>query len=716
MALLLFLLPLCASGKALSIHYEHSADSLVRRAIQWGDSSEVGEYNASLYVKGNIEVQRRNFTLDWIPNMPHFKRGVKEYLMEMYYDVQYTREGSYCYELKSSQGTFHRTGDVWESITDFFQSDLFAPTLFAGKNLSPLNLEGYNYYRYRFDSVFVANEDTCYKITFAPKLKSILLFTGGYFIVSASHSKVLEACLKGWNEQCDYEVFFDMDKGRTLCSLPSLIDIKVRYHFLWNKVRFHFMGAYLYHSVADESEEASIRQNHSYDLTNLYFIGNGNQNRVEQPMEKFRPVKLSRADEKIYKEYSKQNKSDSVFIRPHRSSWATNFLLNAGEALISSHSIDFSQDTRFRLSPVISPSYLSYSSNTGVSYKLMTDLFSTFKDNRTIKIRPQMGYNFKLNEFYWKIDNHFNYLPSRMGSLDLSVGNGNRIYSSDVLDDIKSMSDSDRYDLSSLRADYFRDFYVKFTHSIELSNGLLFSAGASYHIRTQADSPFVDDKKKTTASLDPTHVLKKAYRSFAPHFSLQWTPGQYYYREGGQKKYLYSHYPTFIFDWEQGIDGILGSDGNYSRFETDVQYSLPLGTVSKLFLRAGGGAFFKQKHIYFVDYSFFSHSNLPTERNDEIGGVFQLLDSRWYNAANNYARANATYESPFFLLHHIFRNTSFIQSERIYFNALCISHLLPYIEWGYGLETPYFDAGLFVSNQNGQFHSVGFKFTLTFFN
>ena len=35
---------------------------------------------------------------------------------------------------------------------------------------------------------------------------------------------------------------------------------------------------------------------------------------------------------------------------------------------------------------------------------------------------------------------------------------------------------------------------------------------------------------------------------------------------------------------------------------------------------------------------------------DDIGGVFQLLDGRWYNSSRKYIRGHLTYEAPFLLL------------------------------------------------------------------
>ena len=133
-------------------------------------------------------------------------------------------------------------------------------------------------------------------------------------------------------------------------------------------------------------------------------------------------------------------------------------------------------------------------------------------------------------------------------------------------------------------------------------------------------------------------------------------------------------------------------------------------------MRFGAGGYFYTKDVYFVDYSFLKSNNLPVERSEELGGVFQLLDSEWYNAANKYVRANFTYESVYVSLQKLFPLVKLFQNEYIYYNVLFLSKLCPYMEVGYGVATPYLDMGLFISSQNAQLHKVGYKIAFSLFS
>ena len=136
---------------------------------------------------------------------------------------------------------------------------------------------------------------------------------------------------------------------------------------------------------------------------------------------------------------------------------------------------------------------------------------------------------------------------------------------------------------------------------------------------------------------------------------------------------------------------------------------------ARLYLRAGGGGFFHTDDLYFADYAFLRENNLPVERSDELGGVFQLLGSEWYNAANKYFRAHATYESPFFVIQRLLPKFRIIENERLYINMLFMSHLMPYTELGYGVDTPYVDVDFFVSAKDARIFSLGYKITVSLF-
>lgn len=374
-----------------------------------------------------------------------------------------------------------------------------------------------------------------------------------------------------------------------------------------------------------------------------------------------------------------------------------------GDALISSYDIDISKVGNITCSPLINPLLVSYSHRNGISYRQEFKYNKLFHDGRLLHIVPQIGYNFTKKELYAKMDAEYVYNPMKHGSVSVNVGNGNRIYSSLVLDQLKEMPDS-LFSFDGLELDYFKDVYLNISHNIEIINGLTLWTGVAMHWRYAAEStPEVASR------------VRLKYNSFAPRLRVEWTPGMHYYINGNRKVNVGSSYPTFLIDYERGIK-IMKNSGEYERFEFSAEQKIRVRDLHTIAYHLGGGFFTNQNDMYFVDYVNFANRNLPQGWNDDIGGTFQMLDGRWYNASRHYFRGNMTYETPFLLLYPVSRLLSFIQKERVYAGILFMPHLNPYLELGYGIGTHLFDFGVFVGNEKGKFTSVGCKFTFELFN
>ena len=391
--------------------------------------------------------------------------------------------------------------------------------------------------------------------------------------------------------------------------------------------------------------------------------------------------------------------------------------------------MDLNNYGRLRCSPLINPFMFGYSALNGLSYRQQLRYNRLFSGDRRLQIAPGAGYNFKQKEFYWQVRSSFDYYPRKGASLSLEFGNGNRVYNSAILDELKDIPDS-IFDVSKLRLNYYKDLFLTMRHRWEIVNGLTLDLNLSMHRRTDTakgkftvidsgTSPTPEPGEPSTSPEVDTDVLDKlphVYNSFAPGIRLSWTPGQYYYMSGNRKVNLPSKYPTISLDWERGITGVLPNSNKYERFEVDFQHTISLGLMRDFYYRLGWGAFTEQDGIYFIDFANFRRTNLPTGWNDDFGGVFQLLDRYWYNSSRKYFRGHITYEAPFLLIPHLNKISQYVLNERLYFGALFVPRLKPYIELGYGIGTHIFDFGFFAGFENWKYKEVGVKFTFELFN
>ena len=681
------------------------ADSLMRVLSRRIAANEfaVGEASGTLYVRQEVDIEKKNLGLNFIPGMACFDRDEHHYLSELCYDVRFFKYAMPAIRRRASVTTHrHGSGEI-ERVLLFMHPNLFAEKILEEGYLSPLHPQNIKYYRYSADTLY-DDKNGCVKVSFVHRFDNIKLLESGWVLLAPDCS-VRAFSANGWDEQCTFSVLYVMGNDSLQRNLATDVSLSVDYNFAGNKFKVNAEGRFLFDTVlpvADARQRVSkynIAVASSEDLPDEKI-----DDRIGY-VASMRRQPLSLADSLFY--YEK-----GVFGALHEAKKnssandAVGWLWDVGDRMISSHSLEWNGG-RVRVSPLINPSYLSYSTGRGLSYKMALNLTSATKRGEELSLRPMAGYNFKQGAFYWDVDGRYLYSPRRLGTVRIDVGSGNRTYSSEALNRIEKIA-ADSLNFEDLDLGYFRNFYVNISHSHEIANGIELLGGFNYHRRTLIGSG--GDR------LEASGVgLKRRYTQFAPHIRLTWHPGMYYYIKGTRKVNIGSRLPRFSFDIEQGVDGVLGSSGTYTRAELDVQYNFKINESDALFLRAGGGGFFYTKNTYFVDYAFLRHNSLPVDRSDELDGVFQLLDSEWYNAANKYFRTNVTYLSPFFVLQRILPRVNFIKNERLYLNMLFISHLTPYSEFGYGVGTPYIDLGLFVCGKNHQFHKIGFRVNVSLF-
>ena len=703
------------------------ADSVMERVIFFAPFYEkiIEEYRAELYIKGTVDIRKKNHLMRYIPTMFRLRKGVKRYMMETHNDLHFTAPDIYDQKVKAAIGT---AAELWEldgRLPEYLHLNVYQPTLLYDKLVSPLSPQAPKYYRYRVDSVIGDLHNRAYRIRFMPRSSSYQL-VGGYLVVTADVWSVREMRFAGRSEMMRINCLVRMGEvGEADEFLPVSYELDASFRFLGNRMDASYEASLSYNHIQQRNEAMPPRRQakNRYDLTESYTLTT-DTNAYQRDTTYFhtvRPYPLTVDEQQLYRDFYLYR--DTVGRhRPKRK--PLEFWGQVGDALISRYTVDMDKLGSLRCSPLINPFLLSYGGS-GVSYRQDFKYNRFFSGDRLLRIVPRVGYNFTRREFYWRVRGNFLYCPKKRASIAVDVGNGNRVYSSAVLNELKQMPDS-LFNFSRFQLDYYRDLYLKVNHSWEALNGLTIDLGFSGHRRTavrgrSAESYPVIPPAGIGGTLpeDVAEVLsrlKRVYNTFAPHVRLTWTPGQYYYLNGDRKVNLYSHYPTISVDWERGVKGLFNSTGNYERWEVDVQHNVPLGPLRDLYLRMGWGSYTKQKSLFFVDFANFRRSNLPVGWNDEIGGVFQLLDGRWYNSSRRYLRTHVTYESPFLLIPYLGHLRQHVLNERIYLNLLAVPHLKPYVEVGYGIGTHIFDLGGFASFANGKFQEVGCKFTFELFN
>lgn len=699
-------------------------DSILNNIFEFSPfySKIVDEYKADLYLKGRVQVHKSNKLVRYIPSMFRLEKGVNDYIIESLSEMHYTAPDIYNRKVKAMSSTFPRNKGELTDLTDFLNMNIYSSSIMTDKLLSPLDKESAKYYTYILDSIVGNPDNQTFKIRVIPKFKGTQL-VNGYIWVSDEIWTIREVYFEGKFDMIEFKLRNIMGEEGDEEFLPVKLNLDINFKFMGNHLEMNADAWVKYNMVQfyKGGKRRKSQKKHSHDLTEFYQLtSDSTQMTTDKEMfNTLRPIPLLPEEDSLYHQY--QLRQDTIkLVQPieHKEKKSAEFWGQLGDVLISSYNVNLAGLGSVKCSPLINPVMLDYSHSRGISYRQRFKFNKLFPDDKLLRIVPQVGYNFTKKELYVKGDLEFQYLPEKLGGIEISAGNGNRIYSSVVLDKLKALPDSS-FNFNEMELDYFKDVYLNVFHNIEPVNGLFIKAGVSVHWRHLMDKTRLQLKDFMTQAgggmlqdLD----IRSEYNSFAPRIRIEWTPSLYYYMNGRRKMNVGSSMPTFILDYERGFKGVFNSNDEHERVEFDVQQKIKLNQIRTISYRAGFGLFTKKDNIYFVDFVNFSRSNLPEGWNDEIGGTFQLLDRRWFNSSRQYWRGHVAYESPFILLRPFNRWLGMIQQERLYGGLLFMPHLNPYVELGYGIGTHIFDAGVFVSSINGKFDTVGFKFTFELFN
>ncbi len=675
---------------------------------------EIGRYESEMYLKFTVDNERRNVGMRLIPFIGKQEKGKRSYLGESIVRYSYTAPGI----TDRKEIAFYCTMPYIHSLQDVFIADanvsVYAPTLLRDRLLSPLNRKNKAFYKYRKTGSYSTDGKRIVRIRIVPKVFNMQLVKGYMDVVEESGRVKTFHCEYNYNTQRS-EATVEMGEKGLESLLPKKMDIISGFRFLKNSSQYRLHVDFKYGTIEPynkEDAEKTLGRN-GHDLTYMYKL-NTDSTATEHSPDYFgqkRTARLTAKEDSILQAYiGRQAANDTALAAKNTEQHKRNKGKNFEDMFLGSHYLHFGLHKLVRIPPVVSPSMLEWSNRKGLSLKTKLQFRSEQENGRSLFSNLHLGYNFKQKEFYWKTPTYILFAPKHNGTLHLEAGNGNRIYNSTQAEEVRERLSKDmRYDsllnvFNRYAFNYYNDLYAKAALSYELLNGLKTKLGFVYHERKLIG--WNEEAGK--------NGIDKRYRSMAPNAYVEWTPGQYYYREGHSKKTLFTKWPTFSAEYEKGITA-LNCHNKYERCEFEAKYKLDLHALRKIYLRIGGGFYTDRSNTHFVDYSNFHYSSLPNSWNDNMNGQFESLDSRWYNESEYYARTCASYESPMLLFSCFKPMTKYVKRERIYCNLLSVHALNPYTEIGYSIATHLFDIGLFVGSANKKALSFGWSFALKIF-
>ncbi len=666
-------------------------------------ATAVSRYETEIYIKGRTEILKKNALIRYANRIFPVDRRNSDMLFEMVTDTRYDAPNNFQHTIKAIHGNSIPDSKKQDEVLTFLNINIYSPIVYNDAIIMPVARNSYRYYNFNIEHVDTTSGTPLYQIRFLPKQWTQKLVCGDMWVRDGSWT-IEKIDFNGRVQFAQFNISLEFGNGANLI-IPERSKLNLRYQVLGNVVETNYHIAYRFREIEWVVEDHFQSKWKPLDLTQYYTLTMDSVPILHDTAywKKERDVPLTAEEEKTLHRVSPQ-------IAPLDTGTMKRYI-DITEQLTSSMRLDYGE-TRIRYSGFLNPAQLGYSARNGVTYKQRLRINKTYANGQSFYFRPEIGFVFKRKEIFFKVYGDWQYKPEKKGGISILVANGNDGYSSEMMKTINEHLKDSAFTFDDLQLNYFRHYYVDIKNHIELSNGFLFNAGLAYHSHVPVEKAVIDPGDEVK------EIINHTYNDFVPTLGFIYTPRQFYRMIGKQKEYVYSYYPTFSVELARAIPGVLNSSSDFGRAEMDIQQSLPMGLLKQFSYHLSGGTYFNfnSEQAYFADFTYFTRRNFPDSWNDQIGGVFNLLGSEWYNAADKYAQAHLMYESPFILFQLLKKNaTKHVLSERFYLGQLWTPVLPCYTEVGYGFGNHLFSVAAFAAFDRGRYDGIGFKFAFELF-
>lgn len=653
-------------------------------------------YSGKYYYRGAVRLNRKNIIILSNPNRRFYMKDGKDILTEDMGDMEFYSPNTLMRKLRHTYGSVPGYDVTHGYIMDFFNVTINGAYLLGDHLLSPLHRKNIIYYRYSCDSIRGNNVF----FSFRRKRRNMQLVNGS-FVYDMQNNYITSITFSGRYNFISFKEHVVMGNEGNERYWPATITMDYNYWYYGNT----FTGNTVYTHDYDVIRRKFFRPRDikdKYDLTPRYALALDTSRAIYDSayIQNHRPLPLTARDRAFYDETltnTNTARQDSTIQQRRGTPKWIKQLGTIGEFFFNDYDLMTNRYSRLR---ILSP-YVGYTGYRGITYRQDLEYTRYMSNGRRWSFVPRAAYSFKRSELTGRLRSELLLLPRQNGMIAFEAGmqtinaNTNNLF----------FINKDEEGNETVNALDFYDFYTHLDASREIINGLDFSIGLVMHHRRP--KAYAKEHSKELG-------LRDRYRDFAPRMTLTYTPGQYYYRIGQRKVRTESKWPTFLLNYERGINGLLGSTNSYERWEFMATNSLLLTPVHRLIWKTGGGMFTNRKHADFVQYEFFNNGITAYNWDDDRGGVFQLLDQEYYHNSYHYLRGHAVIESPMLILGNI--STRVVRAERLYINALITEGLVPYLELGYGVSNELLDISFFTSYIKGEALKTGLKFNLHIFD
>lgn len=677
-----------------------TSDDILSKVMKAADnySKLIEDYHADVYMRTSVLTLKKNFLYKFTHRIPDFvlcdpknDRG----LIETFGTLHYSYPNNYEHQVNKIEGTLTSKENILLLPYNLLNVNVYSLYTADERFILPLRVKSLGYYRYKLINVTQQDNKNYYTFNFSPAYSSSKLLKGS-FTIEESSWRVTHFTGIGNELFVDFKIDIEMGNQSWESFLPAKFKIYRTHIYLGNRVQNLYQASFNYSDIelkidTQNKKSLNIGETHKVKIDSFPLCSD------TVFWNNVRSIPFDANEKKVYLKL----KENRCKLLNDSSIEKSNTVQLIAQSFVADTRYHYKK-TDINYSGFLNPSMLSYSTQDGLNYRIKLSFKTHLIQDKSFSASAYAGYAFKYKDLVANFSTVLRYHPRRLGELSLSVGKGNRAFSTLYINEVQDSLATRGLAFSDVFVNYYKDYYIKMFNNIELFNGFQIGTGAEYHIRQATE------KDNASWDIDESPVLEKRHY-LVPTLRITWTPRQFYRREGYEKIYVRSNYPTFKVEYAKSIKNIFGSTSTYNKFEFDANQNVRIGLLQSIQYRVGSGFYSRHTTDFFADFTFFARYNLPETWADGIGGVFNLLPYSTYNASTSYVQAHVMYETPFLIFTMLPKLARGVLSERVYLSQLYTPYIQSYTEIGYGIGNRFVNAAVFASFHKYTYQQIGGK-------
>ncbi|MEQ8705043.1 MAG: DUF5686 family protein [Phaeodactylibacter sp.] len=236
--------------------------------------------------------------------------------------------------------------------------------------------------------------------------------------------------------------------------------------------------------------------------------------------------------------------------------------------------------------------------------------------------------------------------------------------------------------------------YLRLSHRHQFRENISLDLSAEwanrYQLYNQTRQVWVNFDDRSYASNFPLsrelgNSLPEEERAFVLRATLTARPWQRYKIYNGEREPIEHSSPTLHLTYRQGLEGIEGSQTDFTYLEFGVKHQLEIGVRGRLDLRAEAGLFLNNNYVGFADYQHFTGNQL-TLTTASPAGSYRRLPYYEFSTMDRFAGASAHYQFRKLLVTQLPEVRLMGIKENLFANILATPASGTYYEFGYSLD------------------------------